>query len=148
MLTSKKRAFAESLLAGKSQTESAVSAGYSENTAKQAGYKLARDKDVLDHINRMKNHQEKSKPQIEKKAEEVTKRKMTYLDPMDFLRDVMNDDSEDKKIRADAAKSMLPYVHAKIGEQGKKETQQNKAKNATDGFYSAAKPPKVRTSLN
>lgn len=38
---------------------------------------------------------------------------MTYDDPEKFLRAVMNDGETDAKIRVDAAKALMPFVHAK-----------------------------------
>ena len=46
-LTGKKRLFAEALLAGKSNKEAALAAGYSPASASAAGSRLAKDKDVL-----------------------------------------------------------------------------------------------------
>lgn len=144
MLTSKKRAFAESLLAGKTQKEAAISAGFSEKSAKQTGYKLARDKDVIEHIDRMTNIREQDKPEIEKKADQINKSKLKYLDPLDFLRDVMNNEVEDPKLRVDAAKAMMPYIHTKLGESGKKEAKQQKALNASASKYGVANAPRLQ----
>jgi phage terminase small subunit len=39
----------------------------------------------------------------------------TYDDPEKFLRAVMNDSATDAKVRVDAAKALMPFVHAKKG---------------------------------
>jgi phage terminase small subunit len=56
----------------------------------------------------------------------------------------MNDAKADLKIRADAAKALLPFVHAKKGEvgAGKKEQAVDAARKAA-GKFSAAAPPKL-----
>ena len=51
-LTGKKRLFAEALLAGKSNKMAALAAGYSAASASAAGSRLAKDKDVLGHLQR------------------------------------------------------------------------------------------------
>lgn len=66
-----------------------------------------------------------------------------YSDPLLFLSMLMDDEDADPKARLDAAKAMLPYVHAKIGEQGKKEAQQEQAEAlAQSAIYTASKAPK------
>jgi hypothetical protein len=46
------------------------------------------------------------------------------LDPLEFMRQLVSDVSEDPKLRLEAAKALSPYIHAKKAEMGKKETQQ------------------------
>lgn len=43
-----------------------------------------------------------------------------FDDPLQFLMAVMNDSTEEIDVRKDAAKAMLPYIHPKKGETGKK----------------------------
>lgn len=67
-----------------------------------------------------------------------------YEDPLEFLKAVMNDVSEDVDVRKDAAKAMLPYVHAKKGEGGKKEARNAAAKvAATVSKFGSMTPPKL-----
>lgn len=63
-------------------------------------------------------------------------------DPAAFLREIMNNDATDVKIRVDAAKALMPYVHTKVGEAGKKETKNAKAREVAKRFTSAP-PPKL-----
>lgn len=146
MLTRKKRAFAEALMSGENQTESAITAGYSEKAAKQAGYKLARDKDVNDYIVRKKNTpiEQKTSNNIYSKddfKESLMVTSQKYNDPLVYLMKVMNDSVEDPKLRLDAAKALMPYSHPKIGENNKKESKQKKAESAASGRFSPAQPP-------
>ena len=64
-------------------------------------------------------------------------------DPKDFLTAVMNDPETDMKVRTDAAKALMPYVHGRIGEQGKKQAKDEAAKKAT-GRFSPPTPPTLR----
>lgn len=66
----------------------------------------------------------------------------TYDDPEKFLRAVMNDTMTDAKLRVDAAKALMPYIHARKGEGGKKEAKDAAAKQVA-GRFSASAPPKL-----
>lgn len=134
-LTDKKRRFADALMSGASQSEAAITAGYSERTAKQQGYKLARDSDVLAHIARKETMAEaKEQAKADGKAFNVASLAKMYSDPKDFLTAVMNDGGEDVKLRVDAAKALMPYIHAKPGEKGKKQERQEAAEKAAGRF--------------
>ena len=66
----------------------------------------------------------------------------TYDDPEKFLRAVMNDSGSEDKIRVDAAKALMPYVHSRKSDAGKKEQRTEAAKKVA-GRFSAAAPPKL-----
>lgn len=143
-LTDKKRRFADALMSGASNRDAAIQAGYSEKTASQAGSKLAKDPDVLAHIERKKAvTQAKEEARSEGKAFNLTDLSKLYSDPLVFLKAVMNDGGEDLKLRVDAAKAMLPYTHGKIGEQGKKEQKSDAAKKAAGGKFGQSAPPRL-----
>lgn len=65
----------------------------------------------------------------------------TYEDPAKFLRAVMNDSGSDAKLRVDAAKCLMPFVHLKLGEGGKKDAKQDAAKKVGAGRFGAAPAP-------
>lgn len=65
-----------------------------------------------------------------------------YDDPLKFLTDVMNDVSADARLRADAAKALMPYMHKRLGEAGKKEEAADAAKKAGNKF--AVQPPPLK----
>ncbi|WP_374435313.1 terminase small subunit [Inhella sp.] len=69
----------------------------------------------------------------------------TYDDPEQFLRAVMNDATAEAKLRIDAAKALMPYVHPRKGEGGKKDAAQQAAKKANNRFAPAT-PPKLITA--
>lgn len=68
----------------------------------------------------------------------------TYDDPEKFLRAVMNDSGSDAKLRVDAAKALMPFVHPKKGESsGKKEQSQAAAKSAAAGKFGVRQGPRL-----
>lgn len=163
MLTAQKRKFAVALMSGMSQKDAAIKAGYSEKSARSKGSQLAKDPEVIAFISRKKkevietddvptygknvytpavNSPEKNKaPVTSPEAPPVTGE---YDDPLKFLMAVMNDTSEEIDVRKDAAKAMLPYIHPKKGETGKKDARHAAAK-ATAGAskFGAMAPPKL-----
>jgi phage terminase small subunit len=64
-------------------------------------------------------------------------------DPKAFLVAVMNDPATEMKVRADAAKALMPYVHGKVAEPGKKEAKNEAARKASGRFAPPA-PPALR----
>ena len=134
-LTAKKKAFAQAKHDGADNKEAAIFAGYSPETASQAGSRLAKDPDVIAHIERLKINTEvkaetkpEPRPIITKKDIETAG---SRADPLKFLEEIWTDPVEDMKLRMDAAKAALPYFHGKVAEKGKKETKEDAAKAAT-----------------
>lgn len=80
-----------------------------------------------------------------KKTPEIIDLSVQYDDPEKFLRAVMNDSATDAKLRVDAAKALMPYIHVRKGEGGKKEQQADAAKKVASKFAAAA-PPKLVAS--
>lgn len=63
-----------------------------------------------------------------------------FEDPLEFLREVMNDKLADPKLRVDAAKAMAPFIHSRKGEGGKKEAKNDAAKRVASKFATPAPP--------
>ena len=61
-------------------------------------------------------------------------------DPQKFLLDLMNDPAADPRMRLDAAKALMPFMHNKPGT-GKKDERQAAAKTASGGKFSPVAPP-------
>lgn len=145
-LTGKKRLFAEALLAGKSNKEAALAAGYSPASASAAGSRLAKDKDVLAHQQRKAVAVEKPKEVGAASAAPLggfdLSQALKHRDPRAFLLAAMNDVLLEPKLRIDAAKALMPFEFAKKGEGGKKEQQADAAKKVASRFAPAA-PPKL-----
>lgn len=132
-LTAKKKAFAQAKHDGADNKEAAIFAGYSPETASQAGSRLAKDPDVVAHIERLKINTEvkpetkpEPRPIITKKDIETAGNR---ADPLKFLEEIWTDPVEDMKLRMDAAKAALPYFHGKVAEKGKKESRADEAKD-------------------
>ena len=121
-LTLKKRLFADAVMLGETNTKAAVTAGYSKNTAAQAGSRLAKDDDVNDYIQAKKTE----KKQVAEKTVHV---KRNVADPREALIELLND--PDPNIVLKAASTLMPYYHAKVEASGKKETAKTNAIKAT-----------------
>ena len=67
---------------------------------------------------------------------------LKHKDPKVFLLAVMNDAGSDARLRIDAAKALMPFIHQKLGEGGKKEQREDAAKKVASRFAPAA-PPKL-----
>ena len=139
-LTEKKKAFALAKQKGKDNKEAAILAGCPEKTASQAGSRMLKDPDVVAYIERLKanghvKHDVNAKKNIERPI--VTRIDVANAgakpDPLEFLISIFSDPVEDMKLRLDAAKAALPYIHGKVAEKGKKETKVDEAKKATQG---------------
>jgi len=150
-LTDKKRRFADALQSGASKRDAAIAAGYSERTASQAGSKLAKDPDVIAAISR-KTRVKNATPAEVKAAGKVNSPAEAgapeeglvfaeFDDPRDFLVAVMNEQAAEPRLRVDAAKALMPYIHGKVADQGKKEAVADAAKQAGKGRYARGKPP-------
>lgn len=63
-------------------------------------------------------------------------------DPKTVLLAIMNDPGADGRLRLDAAKALMPFMHAKIGEAGKKAQRQEEA-GKVGGRFAAGSPPKL-----
>lgn len=64
-----------------------------------------------------------------------------FDDPALFLRAVMNDRTADARLRVDAAKALLPFVHPRMGETGKRAAAADAAEAVLPGRFKPASPP-------
>ena len=141
-LSEKMKKFALAVVDGLSNKEAAISAGYAEKTASQAGSKLRKDPEIIVYIEKLKADKEgrsltSEKPEVKSTSTYENDNPLDdgdYAkdDPLQFLIDVMNK-SDDMFLRFNAAKAALPYVHGKVAEKGKKESQVDDAKAAATG---------------
>ena len=163
MLTAQKRKFAVALMSGMSPKDAAIKAGYSEKSARSKGSQLAKDPEVIAFISRKKKEVIETddvptygkkvytpavnSPQKKEGAVAPAKGPIVvgqFDDPLQFLMAVMNDSTEEIDVRKDAAKAMLPYIHPKKGETGKKDARNAAAKVAAGkGKFGAMAPPKL-----
>jgi phage terminase small subunit len=146
-LTGKKRAFADAVLAGFSNKEAAIRAGFSEKTASAAGSRNVKDPDVKAYLDERRvgggaaGTGAKIGPAPTPPDNLVDIPSTT--DPMEFLTNLMNEPTADIRIRADVAKAMLPFKHQKLGEGGKKDQKNENAKKVASRFAAAA-PPQLK----
>ena len=158
-LTAKSKAFAQAVVDGMSNKDAAISAGYSEKTAMQQGSKLAKLPEVIAYIAKLKADKKltstdekltSSKPKPTASVQVVKVEKIesgpeqahgqfvgrdeiaigSHEDPLEYLKSVWMDKAEDPKLRLDAAKAGLPYIHGKVADKGKKQTQEEEARAA------------------
>ena len=143
-LSEKMKKFAQAVVDGLSNKEAAISAGYAEKTASQAGSKLRKDPEISVYIERLKADKEgrsltSEKPKVKPREtssyedEDPLEDQFTTDDPLEFLINVMKNGGNEMMLRVNAARSALPYVHGKVAEKGKKETKADEARKATQG---------------
>ncbi|EGH74414.1 terminase [Pseudomonas syringae] len=161
-LTPKKRAFVDAVRGGASNKDAAIAAGYAASSAAQAGARLAKDPFVMEAligpaVNKKVNKFVKgSSPaaaspaapvgehgQAEEQPDEAfdLSKALRFSDPKDFLLATMNDFEAEAKLRVDAAKALMPFIHPRKGESGKKETAKDKAAGAAQGKFGVRKGP-------
>ena len=144
-LTGKKRAFADAVLAGFSNKEAAIRAGFSEKTASAAGSRNVKDPDVKAYLDQRRGTGATggaNVPTPPPQADDVVDIPST-TDPMEFLTNLMNEPAADIRIRADVAKALMPFKHQKLGEGGKKDQKNEDAKKVASRFAAAA-PPQLK----
>lgn len=161
-LTPKKRAFVDAVRGGASNRDAAIAAGCPEKTASAAGSRLAKDKDVVAELHKLNalfpvNGDVKpvkaEPPPVQPDSAEPEDgpagfdlgRALIHRDPKDFLLAVMNDLESEAKLRVDAAKALMPFVHQRKGEGGKKEQAKEKASQAATGVFGPRKPPTLKS---
>lgn len=127
-LTEQKRRYAAARLSGLGKKAAAIEAGCPERTAAQAASRYEKDPDVQAAMGRQLKV-------AERKVAATSADPDPYIparsdDPLEFMRQVMNDLEADPKLRLDAAKALAGFTIAKPGEKGKKEERQEKAEEA------------------
>lgn len=118
-----------------------MAAGCPAKTASQAGSRLEKHPNVVAHLARLKTEESDSNPAAGRDAPPPSDVTEFYEDPKLFLQAVMNDRREDRKMRLQAAIALLPYVHQKPTEGGKKDQQEQAAAGAVQGRFAPASPP-------
>lgn len=133
-LTSKKQRFADAKLAGASNKDAAIQAGYSPATASPAGARLVKDPDVVAYLGKAKSKVEPRR-EVETPHDPAGGGAADERDPLKFLEGVMTGAIEANITQVRAAMAMLPFVHQKLGEGGKKEQKQAAAEGVSGGRF-------------
>ncbi|CAI8892200.1 MULTISPECIES: terminase small subunit [Pseudomonas syringae group] len=153
-LTPKQRAFVDAVRGGASNKNAAIAAGYAADSASAAGSRLAKHPNVMAALG-AKPVNKNVKGQTPVPAPETTSadsvepqepsfdlaKALSFTDPKDFLMATMNDFGQEPKLRVDAAKALMPFVHQRRGEGGKKEQAKEKAAGAANGKFGVRKGP-------
>lgn len=154
-LTPKQQAFVNAVREGASNKNAAIAAGYAVDSASVAGSRLAKHPDVMAALaapgvnKNVKARPPRSAPvaDVGEPFEEATEagfdlaQAMRHSDPKDFLLAVMNDFGSEAKLRVDAAKALMPFMHQRKGDAGKKQDKQDAAKQAGAGRFGTGAPP-------
>lgn len=142
-LTMKQRAFADNKAAGMTNRDAVVAAGYAVAAAGPTAYKLMQHPGVRNAIKAATN----GTPSVDTKSGMPKMPREKYDDPMVLLVDIMGLEGLPLAMRADAAKQLLPYMHARMGEQGKKEKTKDRAHkiaSSARGRLQPMPPPTMR----
>lgn len=149
-LTGKKRMFADAVLAGSTNKEAAIAAGYSPATAAQSGSRMVKDEAISAYLAEHKGTTPTTEVALAPKhvltppkADEPPggAGELTYTDPEKFLMDQMNDPLLEMRMRIDVAKALMPFKHQKLGEGGKKEQRLGNAEAVSKGRFAVPPAP-------
>lgn len=160
-ITKRQREYAEARAAGLSKSAAAIAAGCPAKTARQAATTLEKSANVRAHWARLgfvppvaekktTNKDTSGAPRrtsthvaADRIAERSSRPAAQYDDPLDFLRDVVNDVVEDQKLRLEAAKAWDAGLRGRAATKGKKEAVKDRAQKAANRFSPVAAPLKA-----
>lgn len=147
--TQRQQAYIENRAANMTQKQAAIAAGYSAATAEKQAGNMERQATIKSAIAKAKRA---SKLPVEDDSSDGMP-KEKYTDSKEFLLDCMNNKKLPLAARAEYAKSLLAYQHARIAEKSKKDDAKDKAIGLAGGGtrhkFSKKTPPRERqTSLN
>lgn len=132
-LTDQKQRYADARLAGLGKKAAAIEAGCPDKTASQAASRYEKDPDVMAAMGRTLKVQESLVNDLNADPDPYIPAQSD--DPKTFLTNMMNDLEAEPRFRLDAAKALMPYIHAKQGEKGKKELVQENAEKVSNGRF-------------
>jgi phage terminase small subunit len=157
MLNEAQQKFVEATLRGAGPKAAAIAAGLSENTAASAGSRMRKHPKIVAALAAIgfATPGLPAEPAASKKAqiaespaeqEEVADIGLPQTeDSLEFLEAVVANPNIPLGRRLEAAKTLLPFQHAKIGEKGKKATKaEGAASAAAEGNKFGARPAPLR----
>lgn len=137
-MTKMQRRFIELKAMGVTNKDAAIQAGYSPKCASVTAGKLMMKAEVREAIEQAQA--------ISAGTDAQGMPRDHYPDSLTFLMDVMNNHALPVGMRIDAARHLLPYQHARLGEKGKKEQRkENAAVLAGTKRFATGKPPVLRS---
>ena len=144
-LTGKKRRFADAVLAGLSNRDAAIAAGYSAATASAAGSRLVKDADVKKCLEAGRAAVEvKLEPQPHGgalKRSKVAPVEQPDTDMLSLLQEIALGRVDATTTQVRAAIAAVQYTHKKKGDAGKKEEKLVDAQNAASGRFGVPPAP-------
>ena len=151
MLTPTQELFFQATLRGEKPEQAAISAGL--KSPKPSGFRMRKHPAIVAALAAVGVSTSGIKPakpgSTEASSEEDAAAELATIeipeteDPKVFLTALMNCPKAGVKARLEAAKALLPFEHAKVGEKGKKESQVDAAHEVAKGKFSAGRPPKL-----
>lgn len=157
MLNPTDEKFLAATLRGATPEEAAIAAGLSEKTARVAGARLRKKPAIVEALAAIG---------ISTPGASAPGPKVTHSEPepeeepiddlpvttnsMEFYEAIMANPKVPLSKRMEAAKQLMPYQNAKVGEKGKKETKADGAKQTAGGtdVYATRKPPSLKAVPN
>jgi phage terminase small subunit len=147
-LTAKQQAFVDGKACGLNNRDAAIAAGYPPNSAAQTATKLMQHPSVRLALRNFKKVSTEKGHAKHSEDDGASVLKAKYASSLDFMIDAMNNPKLPPGVRFDAAKQLLPYQHARIGESGKKEKAKDRAHAVTGTtrgkFTPKAAPPALK----
>lgn len=131
-LTAKQRKFVIAYVRTGQATASAIEAGYAPADARSRACKLLKNDAVQSEIKRLSRLADEGQP--------VGRPTPPAGDPLDYLRNVMNDHLEDPRLRLDAATTLAQYLHPKPGTRGAKASREEAAKKPPGAGFDLRRP--------
>lgn len=157
MLNPTDEKFLAATLRGATPEEAAIAAGLSEKTARVAGARLRKKPAIVEALAAIgiaTPGAPTAGPKVTHSEPEPEEEPIDDLpkteDSLEFLEAVVANPRIPLGRRMEAAKTLLPFQHAKIGDKGKKETKADGAKQTAAGgdAYSTRKPPSLKAVPN
>lgn len=146
-LTDKQRLFISAYRVDPNTKRAAISAGYSDETASQAGSRLLKHPKVAFALSQAAPVAQASPSAADVKAAAFVPNLLAALSdeksPLTYMLNVMNDPDADEERRDRMAVSAAPYCHTKKGEGGKKDSAKDAARVASTGKFAAGVAPKL-----
>ena len=145
--TAKQQAFIDGRIAGMSGSAAARNAGYSPNGVTVAATNMMKvpkiKRAIAAGIKSHKKGKKENAPEVRLNLgrPQQAMQRAHYADPKDFLIDAMNNETLPVMARKEAAKELMPYMHSRIGEKGKKENAKDRANETGQGKYKSKAPP-------
>lgn len=153
MLNPTDEKFLAATLRGATPEEAAIAAGLSEKTARVAGARLRKKPAIVEALAAIgiaTHGAPTAGPKVTHSEPEPEEEPIDDLpkteDSLEFLEAVVANPRIPLGRRMEAAKTLLPFQHAKIGEKGKKATKADGAKETAtgDNVYATRKPPSLK----